>query len=136
MTRILFSVLLLIFAGCASNVYTSYPGEGGNATLVIRFSEAMPNVCVTVDGKLVAEDKYTRRVEVKGVPAGVRSVAVVATSDSRAASVDYTGMLELAGGEERVLLLSTPPHSLGFWVYQGFTFIGILAYAAYLAAQN
>ena len=138
MKKLMLLLMLPLFAGCASNVFTAYPepGEGESGTIVIHLSDAMPNVYVSIDGQLVAEKKHTRRIEIKDVPVGFHQLAVAATSGYRTEAVAYDEAVEVKGGKVRDVLISTPPMSSGYWIQTGLMYLGILAYTAYLACDN
>jgi hypothetical protein len=127
--------MLVFVSGCAANFSTQYPEvdtEEETGTLVIRFSDPMPNVHVAIDGKLLAEDKYTERIEIKSVPSRPLTLSVVASSSSRESSIDLKKTINIPPGGEHVELISSPPQSTGFWIYQGLYFIGVFAYVAVL----
>jgi hypothetical protein len=132
-------IALLFVAGCASNVLTQFPGagDGGTGTLIIKFADPMQNVHVTLDGKMVAEDKFTERVEIRDIPALLpHELSIVANSRSRAEVVDMQHRFKINAGEERVLLVATPPRSTGYWVYEGLTWIAVMGWIIYLATQQ
>ncbi len=132
-------IALLFVAGCASNVLTRYPdaADGDTGTLIIKFADPMQNVHVTLNGRMVAQDKFTERVEIRDVPAGVaHQLSIVANSRSRADAIDVQREFKIKAGEERVILVATPPRSTGYWVYEGLTWLAVMGWIIYIAAEQ
>lgn len=129
---------LLFFAGCAQNVLTQYPGAAGeeSGALVIKFADPMQNVHVAMDGKMVAEDKFTERVEISDIPAGDHDLSIVANSRSRESAIDMHREIHIPAGEEQVLLVATPARSSGYWIYEGLSWLAVMGWIIYIAAEQ
>lgn len=131
--RSCFGVLIVVVAsGCAANVEVGYPTPGASiqtGTVLVRFTEPMRSVSVRVEGVLVAEDKHTERVEITNVPAGSREVTVVASESSRSAVVHHTERVTVDSEKPAVVLVATPPRSLGYWISSA---AFMLVYGAFL----
>lgn len=128
--------ITLALSGCASNVEVRYPSPGSPAragSVLIRFSEPMRAVSVSVDGLLVAEDEHTERVRITDVPSGRREVSVVAAAGGRTAPVERSETLAVAAGEEVSMLVPVPPRSLGHWIRSA---VYMLSYALILVASD
>lgn len=129
-------VLALAVAGCASNVEARYPAPTGSVqsgSVLIRFSEPMRAVSVSIDGLLVAEDEHTERVRVADVPVGRREVSVVAAAGGRTSAVERSETLHVAPGQEAAMLVPVPPRSLGRWIWSAAYF---LSYAVIVATRD
>jgi hypothetical protein len=124
-------------SGCASNVDVRYPAPpGGSApagAVLIRFTEPMRSVSVSIDGVLIAEDAHTERVHVADIPTGRRKISIVAASGGRTATVDRSEVLEVAPDREVSILVAVPPRSLGRWIWSGLYFLG---YAVLIATSD
>ena len=111
--------LALAVSGCAANVDVAYPTPADadeTGEVLVRFSEPMTSVHVSVDGVLVAEDKHTERVRVRDVPAGPAEVRVVAAAGNRTEAMDHVERVTVDPRKPAVVLVATPPHSLGYWI--------------------
>ena len=137
MSRHLLAILVTLTASaCASNVEVRYPAPpetGRSGSVLIRLSEPMRAVSVSIDGLLVAEDQHTERVHIADVPAGARHVSIAASAGDRAASVERTVRVDVAPGRESSILVSVPPRSLGSWIASAAM---IVASAAILIADD
>ena len=133
MKRYLIGVLIVVVAsGCAANVEVGYPTPAGSiqtGIVLVRFTEPMKSVSVRVEGVLVAEDKHTERVEITDVPTGSREVTVVASESSRNAAVHHTERVTVDSEKPAVVLIATPPRSIGYWISSS---VVMLVYAALL----
>lgn len=132
----LLPLLTLAASACASDVYVSYPAPPGSAetgTVLVRFTEDMRSVNVLVAGVLVAEDEHTERVEVTNVPAGPREVTVVASEYGRAEAVQQTERVRVDPERPAVVLVATPPRSIGYWIQSA---AWAVAYGAFLIVNE
>ncbi len=112
-------VVAMTMSGCAANVEVRYPAPTGSVqhgSLLVRFSEPMRAVSVSIDGLLVAEGKHTERVHVIDVPTGSREVSVVAAAGDRTSAVERSEVLNVARDQEVSMLVPVPPRSLGHWI--------------------
>ncbi len=126
----------LAVSGCASNVEVRYPAPTGvvqSGSVLIRFSEPMRAVSVTIDGLLVAEDKHTERVNIAEVPVGKREVSVVAEGSGRISAVERRETLDVAAGQEAAMLVAVPPRSLGDWIWSA---AYLISYAAIVVTSD
>ncbi len=127
MKVLLTGVLVAVLAtGCASNVEVAYPvPESGARTgeVLVRFTEPMKSVSIVLDGDLVAEDEYTERVHVLGVPVGSHEVRVVAAAGSRSRAVEQTERVLVAPNKQAVVLVAAPPQGLGYWINSAAMFL-------------
>ncbi len=109
----------LLLSACASDINVAYPtppSARDTGSILVRFTEPMRSVSILVDGVLVAEDEFTERVQISGVPVGTREVRSVASAAERTEPVDRTEAVEVTRGEQAVILIGTPPRSLGSWI--------------------
>jgi hypothetical protein len=132
-----FAVLIVVAAsGCAANVEVGYPTPAGSiqtGIVLVRFTEPMRSVSVRIEGVLVAEDKYTERVEITNVPTGSREVTVAASEGSREAAVHHTERVTVDSEKPAVVLVATPPRSIGYWISSS---AAMLVYAAFLITMD
>lgn len=108
----------VVLSGCAMNVDAAYPHPRDNEAtgrIIIKFTEAMENVNVEIDGTLVAEDAHTKRVVIKDVPVGEHTVTVSASGEMRAGSSRLEETVTIEENRDETLLIETPPRSSGYW---------------------
>jgi hypothetical protein len=121
---------VVTMSGCASNVAIRYPAAPSNGAetgaVLVRFTEPMRAVNVSIDGLLVVEDEHTERVHISDVPTGTREVSIVAEARGRAEAVERSEILNVAAGQEVSVLVAVPPRSLGYWILQA---AAVIAYA-------
>src|SRR5689334_20813947 len=104
------TVVALALAGCASNVAIRYPAAPTDTRetgeVLVRFTQPVKAVSVSIDGLLVVEDKHTERIHIADVPAGSREIAIVAEAGSRAAAVEKNETVSVAAGQEASVLVA------------------------------
>ena len=118
--NLVLTVTLIFTVGCAVNVYTQYPypdSSVGSGRIIIKLTQSVKNVNVTIDGSLVVEDAHTKRIEIKGVPVGERMVGIVGSSQDRTASISLEKIVIIRANQDEVILIDTPPLSSGYWIY-------------------
>jgi hypothetical protein len=118
--RVLLFSAVLLFVGCASNVYLNYPypdNSAGSGRVIVKLTEAMEKVNVKIDGSLVAEDKHTGRVEIQSVPFGERLIEVAASEYWRTKSVNVEKKMNIEKNKDAIVLIDTPPYSGGYWAF-------------------
>jgi hypothetical protein len=97
--------LVLLVAGCAArDVHTKFPvAVETPGSLELRFSGAVDDLLVTVNGQLVVDDVHTRRVIIAGIPPGPTTVMVASDgAPERAFTIEVPAgenvVVPLAGG--------------------------------------
>ena len=130
-------VVTLTASACASDVFVRYPAPAQVVTesgaVLIRFTEPMRAVSVSVDGMLVAEDEHTERVHVEDVPTGTRRITIVGATPGRTASVERSETVTVVTGQEASILVAVPPRSLGHWIFSAAL---LLSYAVVIATSD
>lgn len=125
--KILFIVLILIvLTGCASDVFMKYPDvndSAGKGRILVKLSEPMEKVNVSVDGRLLVEDTHTKRVEIQDVPIGERTVEIAASGEFRSRSIKFDRKITVEENKDTTILIATPPLSAGYWVFLGILMI-------------
>ncbi len=103
-------LLVLLLAGCPSPaarpVETRYPAAAPGeetATLVIQFTGDVSSAHLAVNGQSVAVGERTRRITVRGIPAG--DVAVMLAAEG---GVEKAFGLHLQAGQQMVVPVTTP----------------------------
>jgi hypothetical protein len=79
-------VLLTLFAvACVHDVHARFPAAPGAPTgrLVLAMSQPASGVTIAVNGRLVVEDKRTRKVIIDGMPAGSSEVVIAANGGDK-----------------------------------------------------
>ena len=110
-------LLLISFLGCASNVYVQHPHpDSSGGRIIIKFTSAMDNVNIKIDGSLVVNEANTQRILINHVPADTVFVEISASSDSRTAPISLTKRVVIREGETEIILVSTPPYSTGYQI--------------------
>lgn len=122
-----FILCALAALACSKDIHTRYPSHAlGDATVVIRFTNAITDAWVSIDGVPVAEGVHTKQITVTNVPAGERFVVVAAGG-----GVEKAFTVKLREGQRAVVPLAAPDTSFGKSLLQ---VIGtVIVYAAYMA---
>jgi len=128
-------ILPFLFLSCAKDYYTNYKSvsEGKEyGSVIVKFSNPIKNVNVTVDGNLIAEDKFTERVQVDNMPVGQHEVKVIASSWELKNDVNKVEKMDIQPNDKKTMLVQVPPKSTGYWIYQAVTFSVIFSTSYYL----
>jgi len=134
-TLVAVAISLILLSGCAKDYYTSYKSNNTDkdvGSLIIRFSDPIKSVNVTLDGNLVAEDKFTERIEIDKVPVGEHEVKAIASSWQLKKDINKTAQIDVQPNGKQTMLVQVPPKSTGYWIYQAVTFSVIFSTSYYL----
>jgi len=128
-------ILPFLFISCAKDYYTSYKSASDGkefGSVIIKFSNPIKNVNITVDGNLIAEDKFTKRVQVDNMPIGQHEIKVIASSWELKNDVNKIDKMDIQPNDKKTMLVQVPPKSTGYWIYQAVTFSVIFSTSYYL----
>lgn len=129
--KCLMIVALALLIGCGPSPFRTRlnaPGSGPRGALQIRFSVAVENITVLVDGKMAVDDEKTDTIHITGVPLGSHHVRIIAGGDMQE-SVTYEEDIDVSTGAPTTLVLKAPNLSSKGKASQvtGYVFAGILA---------
>lgn len=128
-------ILPFLFISCAKDYYTSYKSvsdEKEYGSMIVKFSNPIKNVNITVDGNLIAEDKFTKRVQVDNMPVGEHEIKVIASSWELKNDINKVEKMDIQPNDKKTMLVQVPPKSTGYWIYQAVTFSVIFSTSYYL----
>jgi hypothetical protein len=99
------------------------------STIKVKPSTKLNNVVVTLDGNLVWEkSKTVKSLTIENVPAGTHEIRVTSASWIYKDEINHTNKIEVKGkGEVKTELVSVPPFSTGYWVYNGIVYLAAIA---------
>ena len=118
--------LLIIFLssflmGCAKDYFTKYEArntEKAFGSLIVEFSSSMKKVSITVNEKLVASDRHTKKVIVNHIPVGSSEVRIMANSWKYDDNLNKTEKVDIKKDKIQTILIDVPPKSNGYWITQ------------------
>ena len=130
--NIIFGILCCMMAlmSCSANRVVQYQSETeSTSTIKVRPSTRLKNVVVTLDGNLVWEKTRTvKSLTIENVPAGNHELRVTSASWIYKNEINHTKDIEVKGkGEVKTELVSVPPFSSGYWVYNGVVYLALLS---------
>jgi len=130
--RIVFGIFSCVFflMSCSANRVVQYQSETeSTSTIKVKPSTRLKNVVVTLDGNLVWEK--TRKVKsltIENVPAGNHELRVTSASWIYKDEINHSKDIEVKGkGETKTELVSVPPFSVGYWVYNGIVYVALIS---------
>ncbi|HTM23412.1 MAG TPA: hypothetical protein VL172_22975 [Kofleriaceae bacterium] len=118
--------MIPLLAGCPHDVRSAYPAMPRGqpvGSITVRLSHESQGVTVTVNGALVAEGRYTKKVTVTGVPAGAAQVQVVAGGGGHT-RVSETRVVQVLPWTDTALAVAAPEVTTGAWISQGLYSLG------------
>jgi hypothetical protein len=122
--RIIFGFMccMLVLMSCSANRVVQYQSESeSTSSIKVKPSTKLRNVVVTLDGNLVWEkSRKVKSLTIENVPAGNHELRVTSASWIYKDEINHTKEIEVKGkGETKTELVSVPPYSVGYWVYNG-----------------
>jgi hypothetical protein len=124
------AVCLVLFAGCSANRVVQYQSETeSTSSIKVKPSTKLRDVVVTLDGNLVWEKRRkVKSLTIQNVPAGNHELRVTSASWVYKDEINHTGNIEVKGkGETKTELVSVPPYSVGYWIYNGLVYVVIMS---------
>lgn len=121
---------MMVLVSCSANRVVQYQSATeSTSTIKVRPSTRLKNVVVTLDGNLVWEKTRTvKSLTIENVPAGNHELRVTSASWIYKDEINHTKDIEVKGkGETKTELVSVPPFSVGYWVYNGIVYIALIS---------
>jgi len=119
--------LVLVFStGCSANRVVKYQFENeSTSSIKVKPSTKLSHVVVTLDGNLVWEkSKVVKSLTIQNVPSGSHELRVTSASWIYRDEINHSSNIEVKGkGETKTELISVPPYSTGYWVYNGIVYL-------------
>ncbi len=123
--KTLLFMLPLLFASCAKSIVVNYSDDtSSKGSVVMLPSKPLFGSSLTVNGKLLVEQKAVRRITVKNLPDGNFNYHLTCDNSRFQEKADVDRSFEIKSGAEKTILIETPPYSGGYWVYTGLATIG------------
>lgn len=123
-TKIIFGILCCVMAlmSCSAKRIVQYQSNSlSTSSIKVKPSSSLRNVVVTLDGNLVWEKtRRVRSLTIENVPAGIHELHVTSASWIYTDEINHSKEIEVTGkGETKTELVSVPPFSSGYWLYNG-----------------
>jgi hypothetical protein len=130
-TNIIIAILCCTLAlmSCSANRVVQYQSETeSTSSIKVKPSTKLRNVVVTLDGNLVWEkSRKVKSLTIQNVPAGSHELRVSSASWIYKDEINHTANIEVKGkGETKTELVSIPPYSVGYWVYNGIVYLALV----------
>lgn len=103
-------IALAFTMGCSPNPVTTkinMPGSGPWGSIKIRFSVAVENISVVVDGKMAVDKAETDTITVTGIPVGAHHLRVIG-GGAMQVSTTYDEDVNVTPGDPTVVMLKAP----------------------------
>jgi hypothetical protein len=120
----------LAFMSCSANRVVQYQSDSeATSTIKVKPSTKLNNVVVTLDGNLVWEkSRKVKSLTIENVPAGTHELRVTSASWIYKDEINHSNNIEVKGkGETKTELVSVPPYSVGYWVYNGIVYLALVS---------
>lgn len=121
---------VLLLASCSANRVVQYQSETeSTSSIKVKPSTKLRDVVVTLDGNLVWEKRRkVKSLTIQNVPAGNHELRVTSASWVYKDEINHTANIEVKGkGETKTELVSVPPYSAGYWIYNGLVYVVIMS---------
>jgi hypothetical protein len=120
------AVCVVLFAGCSANRVVQYQSETeSTSSIKVKPSTKLSDVVVTLDGNLVWEKRRkVKSLTIQNVPAGNHELRVTSASWIYKDEINHSATIDVKGkGETKTELVSVPPFSAGYWIYNGIVYL-------------
>lgn len=124
-------VLVCLAPGCAHDVHSNYPAYApGNpvGSVTVRLTREARGVSVTINGVLVAEGKHTKKITVKGVPAGPAEV-MVAAGGGESSRLEKRYDVDVQPYADTAVVVAAPEMSTSHAIFMGLYNLGYFIFA-------
>ncbi len=134
--KVLFLLLPILFGACAKSLVVNFSEDASaTGTLHLLPSKQLSEVSLTVDGKLLVEREWVKKITVKNIPAGDHNYHLTCDNGKYKDKVDTQRHFQTKG-DEKTELIEVPPYSTGFWLNTGLYTAGTWAFLAVLFLSN
>lgn len=125
-------LLPILFGSCAKSLVVNFSEDAAaTGTLHLLPSKQLSEVSLTMDGKMLVEREWIKKITVKNIPPGLHNYHLTCDNGKYKDKVD-TRQEFMATGEEKTELIEVPPYSSGFWINTGLYTAGTWAFLAVL----
>ena len=136
------ALLLLIpflFTSCVKPIslmvnYSEDPNAKGTVTIVP--SRPIASTSLTMNGKLLVEHKYVKKITAQNVPDGTYSYHLTGDNSKLKEKIDTKSECYVQNGEAESILVETPPISNGYWIQAGVYSMGLWIALAILFVES
>lgn len=128
-TPFLILFLVIPLSGCGITQEIIIDDKNSNqGELRIQFSDPVRNVKVTLDGNIIdTRGRVTKKIFLKNLEKKTYELTVTASSWDLKEALFFENKVVISDNLNNGLLISVPPKSREYWVYQTTSFIGALA---------
>jgi hypothetical protein len=124
-------IALFCLSSCGKDIIVS--AGTGTGSLTMKPMRPTPNTYVTVNDKLLVEGERVKSVTITGIDEGGKKVVYKSQSDYYETPIDIEKIIRFEEGEQKTEMVTVPPVSKGYWIYNGLVLNGLLIYAGLLA---
>ncbi len=129
-------VFMCLAPACAHDVHSSYPAYPPGSpvgTVTVRLTQETRGVNVTINGVLVAEGKHTKKITVRGVPAGAAEVVVAAGGGTRS-RLEKRFAVTVQPYADTAVVVASPEMLTAHAIYMGLYNLGYFIFAGAIYA--
>lgn len=124
-------IALLVLSSCAKDITVS--AGNGTGTLTMKPLRPTPKTYVTVNDKLLVDgEERVKSVTITGIAEGDSKIVYKAESSYYETPLDLEKTMTFEEGEQKTEIVTVPPVSKGYWIYNGLVINGLLIYAGLL----
>jgi hypothetical protein len=123
-------IALVLLSSCAQNITVS--AGTGNGTITMKPTKATPKTYVTINDKLLVDNKNVKSVTVTGVEDGENKIVYKSESSTYKDAMDIEKTIKIENGADKTEILTVPPYSTGYWVYAGLSGVASAVLVWYL----
>ena len=137
--KALFLLLPLVFGSCVKPLYLTInysDDENAKGKINILPSRSLMGASLTMNGKLLVEQKYIKKITVQNLPDGVYDYHLTCENFKLEEKVDEQNQCLVKDGNEQYFLVESPPYSQGYWIYRGLGTLGAFILWALLDWEN
>ncbi len=118
-----------LFSSCALNYYYTYqPSNVGTGKAVFKPAYPTEKTFVLLNDSLIIDNKFVKSITFENLPEGKYELHYMSSNFAYKDKLDQRIIFDIQQGKLLNQIITLPPFSTGYWVYNGVMLGGLLIY--------
>jgi hypothetical protein len=129
-------VFSLLFSSCALNYYYTYqPSAIGTGKAVFKPASPTEKTFVLLNDSLIIDNKFVKSITFENLPEGKYELHYMSSNFAYKDKLDQRIIFDIQQGKLVKQIITLPPFSTGYWIFNGIALAGLLTYELLLYNQ-
>lgn len=114
-----FILAMILLPGCAQSILINYSYDQSKPVgkLIVIPDKPIEGTNFVMDGRLLVDNKYVKRITVENIPTGVYAINMTCASWYYKEPLNYLDSVQIEANKEVTKLVPTPTYSSGYYAY-------------------